>query len=303
MIQQAEQLACLCCGGRDRINRIRQWTAQELVKQWQAAYSIDVRDEFAGVDTVTLMHCQGCDLQWFDPPVAGSEVLYEKLQRFDWYYQPYKWEHGQALRDLQGAKQVLEVGCGSGAFLKLVSERLHIQAYGIELNKPAVAAARAAGCSVQRRDINDIQRQYDAVCAFQVLEHVPDPQPFISACCRLIRPGGRLLLAVPNAQSFLRHGTCLLDMPPHHTTRWTTSTLHGLTDRFALSQARIRREPLATYHIQDYVNTQWRAWTGMRFGHPRVALNLLGDSLQRSGVHRWLTGHTLYACFTRDAAP
>ena len=62
---------------------------------------------------------------------------------------------------------------------------------------------------------------YDAVTSFQVLEHVTEPASFLRACVKALRPGGRLLLGVPNNDSFL--GLLednWLNMPPHHMSLW-----------------------------------------------------------------------------------
>src|SRR6185369_13477918 len=45
---------------------------------------------------------------------------------------------------------------------------------------------------------------FDAIFAQHVLEHVPDPRSFLSAARELLRPGGRLVICVPNFEARLR---------------------------------------------------------------------------------------------------
>lgn len=46
---------------------------------------------------------------------------------------------------------------------------------------------------------------FDVVTASHVIEQVPDPVEFLSRRCRLLRPGGRVVLKTPNAGSFGSH--------------------------------------------------------------------------------------------------
>ena len=47
------------------------------------------------------------------PTLRGQSTFYEALQRYPWYYVPWKWEHEIAKSYLKDGDQVLEVGCGS----------------------------------------------------------------------------------------------------------------------------------------------------------------------------------------------
>lgn len=62
--------------------------------------------------------------------------------------------------------------------------------------------------------------QYDFVCNFQVLEHVPDAYDFIKIMVDKLKPGGHLLITVPNSDSkYYTERFGALDYPPHHMTQ------------------------------------------------------------------------------------
>jgi glycosyltransferase involved in cell wall biosynthesis/2-polyprenyl-3-methyl-5-hydroxy-6-metoxy-1,4-benzoquinol methylase len=80
---------------------------------------------------------------------------------------------------------------------------------GVELNRQSVekGIARMARFGAPGRlvqgDLHDAPRllepgSYDAVCMFEVIEHVPDPDRALSVCERMLRPGGRVYLSTPN---------------------------------------------------------------------------------------------------------
>lgn len=299
---------CLLCEGRQLVP-LDDWPVHRMQEAWQTGYGIDISGEIGTTDTIRLMECRRCGLRQFDPPgLAGSGGLYAQLQRFDWYYRQDKWEHRAALPFLKGCQRVLEVGCGEGAFLDRLSRYGVTQAEGIELNTAAVHAAVESGRHVTEQSLGELAAKEagtrDGVCAFQVLEHVAEPGRFLTDCVRLLAPGGRLVIGVPNADSYLRHHFSLLDMPPHHVSRWTPAALAGLEDLFPLQLTRRRKEPLASWHAEDYVYGQWRGLVWWRFRPRPVLVRALASAVRISGIRRLLTGHSLLAIYEKtDAKP
>jgi SAM-dependent methyltransferase len=64
---------------------------------------------------------------------------------------------------------------------------------------------------------------FDAVLSTQVLEHVPDPQLYLSECFRVLRPGGRMLLST--------HGIFIYHPDPEDYWRWTAAGLRHAVGR------------------------------------------------------------------------
>lgn len=74
------------------------------------------------------------------------------------------------------------------------------------------------------------------------------------ACVKALKPGGKLILAVPSEDSFLSitEGGWL-NMPPHHVTRWKDSALHYALERqLDLIVEAVWHEPVADYHQNWY---------------------------------------------------
>ena len=117
------------------------------------------------------------------------------------------------------------------------------------------------------RSADEEPNRYDAVCAFQVLEHVAHPRRFLDACVRLLRPGGRLCIAVPNDDGYMgkqRREKASLNLPPHHLSRWGRRTLMSLEGLFPLKVRRIAFEPLSEHHVPEYIHCMARfpRWEG-----------------------------------------
>lgn len=233
---------------------LEKWIATKSIVAAWARQGIDVSDDFAGVDAIGLWRCQESQLQFYSPAPVGTERLYEFIARRAWYYARKKWEFGKAAKLLNecGCDAVLEVGCGSGEFLQVARE-CGLRADGIDLNSSAVAKARSVGLAATTDSMADVYakgKRYNAVCAFQVLEHVGNPLEFVGEALKLVGPGGCLIFGTPDGDGWLGDRLQLLDMPPHHVSRWGRAAFTFLTRLFPLELMCLVNEPLeATHHV------------------------------------------------------
>jgi 2-polyprenyl-3-methyl-5-hydroxy-6-metoxy-1,4-benzoquinol methylase len=294
---------CLLCDSADLALKC-EFSATRIAHAWKESLAIDIGSELDGWSTIPLYECARCRLQSFPPDLAGSAAIYERLGEYPWYYVPDKWEHMSARKDMRATDRVLEIGCGSGSFVKQLRE-VGWDARGTETNEQAVRDAIASGCPVTLGTVEELAiaqpHSFDVVCAFQVLEHVPHPAQFIEACLALLKPSGRLMFGVPNREGFLRHDPQhLLDLPPHHVTRWSRRSFEAFGALFPIRVVRICEEPLAEYHIEPFANIHL-----LRLPKVRYLSRIVCELVQRivvpivrvTRMNRILRGHTLYVCF------
>jgi SAM-dependent methyltransferase len=97
------------------------------------------------------------------------------------------------------AAQILDVGCGTGANLLMLSE--FGEAEGVDISPQAITFCQARGLSNVRLGAAEAlpydDDQFDLVTALDVVEHLDDDVGALREMWRVIRPGGRLLLFVP----------------------------------------------------------------------------------------------------------
>lgn len=100
--------------------------------------------------------------------------------------------------------RVLDVGCATGSFLVALRE-IGWQVEGIEFNPYAAEYAREQhGLDVTTGELlhsNLPAQQFDLVVFWDVLEHVHQPRETLAEAARIIKPGGTLLLVLPNPES------------------------------------------------------------------------------------------------------
>jgi SAM-dependent methyltransferase len=105
---------------------------------------------------------------------------------------------------LAGPGRLLDVGCGPGILLSVARDR-GWQVQGLELAAGSVERCQRVGHDVKSQTLDDFKCEegsFDAVVLHHVLEHIADPRAAIEKCCRVLRRGGTLFIAVPNADSW-----------------------------------------------------------------------------------------------------
>lgn len=107
------------------------------------------------------------------------------------------------LGGVQPGGRVLEVGCGDGQSLAFMRDLGGVTVEGIEpdVAQAALASERGIECFAGLLESFDPgERRYDQVQMFHVLEHVVDPVDALLRMRRLLAPGGRLLIEVPDVR-------------------------------------------------------------------------------------------------------
>ena len=193
----------------------------------QVVYT-DLRDSlFGSPGNWSLRRCY-CGLSWLDPQPRVDEIYKLYAEYYTHNSSAEGQYHGKGatailkrtlailfwwkqavfqtdLFHLQGMKpgNLLEVGCGNGDFLA-AAVRSGWQAFGIDFDEKAIAAARARMIPGLKAAVGDIYSHklsddaFDAIVMNNVIEHLPDPPRVFAACHRLLKKGGRLVMITPN---------------------------------------------------------------------------------------------------------
>jgi 2-polyprenyl-6-hydroxyphenyl methylase/3-demethylubiquinone-9 3-methyltransferase len=104
-------------------------------------------------------------------------------------------------------KKVLDIGCGGGILAEGMAA-LGAEVTGIDLSEKALSVARLhlfeSGHKVDYRHMSaealaeESPGRFDVVTCMEMLEHVPDPASIVTACARLVKPGGHVFLSTLN---------------------------------------------------------------------------------------------------------
>jgi SAM-dependent methyltransferase len=137
----------------------------------------------------------GFDRQFFEP-------LADVEGRSFWFQARNRLIVSVIRRSFPGATSLLEVGCGSGVVLAALHEQLpSLRLVGAELYDEGlvIARKRVPGAEFVALDARDLtyENEFDIVGAFDVLEHIDEDEEVLRRMVRAVRPGGGLLVLVP----------------------------------------------------------------------------------------------------------
>jgi len=166
---------------------------------------------------------------------------------------------------------LLEVGAATGEFLNVMQNR-GWTVRGIDISRDAVAFGRrvyGVNLVAATPEEFDTPERFDVVCMYQTLEHLPDPLHVLRKAQTWLRPGGILVIEVPNADSFdiriSRHRARLTLDLPRHLSHFTPRFLCGQLERLAFNVVNCSLYPPAPL----VTLLRWRALLGTRIGRPK----------------------------------
>jgi SAM-dependent methyltransferase len=281
----------------------------ELERQYGARFSPAVRQRHTPGATTALWQCTRCGLQYFRPAVAGDREFYGALMQTV-AYERRRWEFDVVLRHLRAGEQVVDFGCGEGAFLTDAISR-GVRAVGVDHNDAAIDQLRAKGIEAHADEFATFsgreRGRFDVACAFQVLEHLEAPTDLMEPLIESVRPGGRIFVAVPNRDRSVRAASEPFDAPPHHMTRWSPDQFEVLAGQFGLECVslalspptfeetielhRRRLGPVLAKLPRGLSQLSWSIAWRMSAGRRRYKRRVARASFQRRG----LVGHALLA--------
>jgi len=218
-----------------------------------------------------LVRCRRCGLLYLDPRPTPDALV----AAYPDDYAPFT-RHGIAARAksaqtrrtvdalwpyLQPPARVLDLGCATGDLLDAVRAHGNLNVLGIEPSERAAAIAR----SVRQLDVHvgDLESaalptaSVDVALLSHVLEHLASPSATLRELRRVLRPGGTLVLWLPNAASLaatvLRERWMGYDAP-RHLYAFSIETLSSTLDRAGFAVTEVSHE---------WIGLEW-SW-GLRY--------------------------------------
>ena len=205
----------------------------------------------------TVIACERCKFTHVSPvPSAGDLAnVYrheyyatEKPLYLERYREDQTWwnlVNDDRIDDLAAAARmksgrVLDVGSGPGLFLERAQAR-DWTVLGVEPSSQAAADSRARGLPIVEDFLDERTAPslgiFDCVHSAAVFEHLPDPAGMLKIVRGLLRPGGALMIVVPNDENPIQHAAVLAKgfdpwwiAPPHHLNYFNTTTLPSFVE-------------------------------------------------------------------------
>lgn len=200
-----------------------------------------------------MVTCNTCGLVRSDP-VASEELLATLYASSSFDYgqevESIQATYGRALGWLQARSSrrgaLLEIGCGNGFFLQEARRQGWNEVRGVEPSADAVAKAppELNGAIVQ-----DVMRgglfapeSFDAVCLFQVLDHISTPVELLEECLAVMRPGGQILAFNHNVRAWsariLGERSPIVDI--EHTYLYSPATMRSIFEKAGFADPDVR---------------------------------------------------------------
>jgi 2-polyprenyl-3-methyl-5-hydroxy-6-metoxy-1,4-benzoquinol methylase len=199
-------------------------------------------------DTAEVYICPSCGFGFGHPYKGGDEEFYSVMAD-ETRYPRWKWDYQIAFDHVivpQKMGRILDIGAGVGYFLQRLPESWEKFATEASPFTREELAKRGVNCYTDTHEaMQKAASTFDVVTLFQVLEHLDCFRQVIQDTATLLKPGGKTIIVVPNAEKVwqIEKYTGCLDMIPNHINKWTPQSLTKVLAEFNLSVCTTARQP------------------------------------------------------------
>jgi SAM-dependent methyltransferase len=237
-----------------------------------------------------IIRCQRCGLAWSDPHLADSalaRLVYAEDYVADRWKLPRRhplpsrvwrsirslfapighvekrWAFIRRWLPVDQPLDVLEVGCWTGELLAFAAQQApRWRLKGIDSSAFAIERAKGSGLDVRLAALEDAGFEdgaFAGLIAWNLLEHTRDPLAFLADARRVLQPGGRCILHLPNfggLQSRLRGPNWSELLPEQHRWHFTCRALERLLHAAEARIVHLNSPPLGV-GTQTYAVVEW----------------------------------------------
>ena len=257
----------------EKMNNKCPWCGSE-----KAQINLWLKDEFLTKEDFHICECLNCGLLYTMPRPDKEKIgayykseayyshqenkkgfipkVYERVKSIN-----LKYKYRLATSGMQPGK-LLDIGCGVGDFLH-TAEMHGWECIGVEPSEDAKAIAqkRMKGTIITSEELESFpDGAFDVITMWHVLEHVDDLKWQVAQLQRLVKPSGRVVIAVPNYKSYdgqyYKEHWAAYDVP-RHLNHFNRITLSKIFKTSGLELVKMDKLKWDSYYI-SYLSEQYR---------------------------------------------
>ena len=218
----------------------------------ETVHYLTAKDHFLTKEEFTIVSCTNCGFRFLNPRPSQNEIFryYNSVEyishdagKNSLFSILYKIIRNRAIKNkyhilekYSDGKNLLDIGCGTGEFL-LFCKKSGMIVTGIEPNEKARNFAITTN-NIPVFDENELEvipsASFDIITMWHVLEHVHNLNDRLQKIGQLIKPGGIVVIAVPNSNSWDAkhyHSVWAAYDLPRHLYHFTENTIYRLAEK------------------------------------------------------------------------